>query len=54
MERNINVCLPLTRPPQGTWPITQGPELGMEPATLWFSVGTHSTEPHQPGQKEHF
>ena len=50
-ERNINVWLPLMRPPPGDlahkprhvlWP-------GIEPVTLWFTGHTQSTEPHQPG-----
>ena len=30
------------------------PKLGMEPATLWFTAGTQSTKPHQPGLKLKF
>ena len=39
-ERNIHVWLPLACPPLGTWPGSQPrhvPQLGIEPATLWFS-----------------
>ena len=49
-ERNINVCLPLTWLPLGTWPTIQACALtGNEPETLWFTGCTQSTEPHQPG-----
>ena len=30
------------------------PQLGMEPATLWFSASPPCTEPHQPGHKAGF
>ena len=44
-EGNINVWLPLTRPPRHV------PWLGVEPVTLWFVGHRHSsTEPHQPGE----
>ena len=52
-ERNINVWLPLTYPPLGTWPATQACALdwgsNWQPPALQF--GAQSTEPHQPGTK---
>ena len=48
-ERNINVWLFLMHLPLGTWPAPQGCTLiGIEPATLWFTACTQSTELHQP------
>ena len=50
MERNINVWLPLTWPPLGTWPATQAcAMIGNRTATLWFTAHAQSTELHCPG-----
>ena len=52
-ERNINVWLPLTWPPLGTWPCNPSMcpdwELNWRPFGLQAHV--QSTELHQPGQK---
>ena len=46
--------LPLTWPPQGTWPTTQACALTGNGTTIWFSACAQSSEPHQPGQRRKF
>ena len=50
-ERNINVWLPLVRPPLSTWPETQARTLTRNQTGEPFGLqaGVQSTEPHQPG-----
>ena len=51
-KRNINVWLPLTCPPPGTWPATQARALTRNQTCdllVGSQPGTQSTEPHQPG-----
>ena len=51
-ERNITVWLALTRPPLGTWPLTQACALtgNQTSGSFGSQAGIQSTEPHQPGQ----
>ena len=49
--REISMCGCLSYAPYwGSGPQPRHvPWLGIKPATLWFTAGTQSTEPHQPG-----
>ena len=49
-ERNISVCLLLTRPQLKTWPATQACALtGNRTGDSGSQAGIQFTEPHQPG-----
>ena len=50
-ERNINVCLPLSRPPNGNPAHNPGmcSDRGANWQPLGSQAGAQSTEPHQPG-----
>ena len=54
-ERNINVWLPLTRPPTGDLASNPGmcPDWESNQPPFGLQVGTQSTEPHQPGLTLH-
>ena len=50
-ERNVNVWLPLTCSPLGTWPTTQGmcPDWESNQWPFGLQTGTQSSDSHQPG-----
>ena len=52
-ERNINVWLPLVRPPTGDTACNPGmcPDWESNHRPFVSQAGTQSTEPHQPGQE---